>query len=211
MTGRAEQKSETRDARASREERDARVDSRYTLSPTLRAIVGEHHDRSILATIVANMAEIVEVYQAEAGREPHARLDESVTLWLRRQLGAEPEKLVVELIRFEVRRRMNGRTHHELFATYAEEQRWERATRTIVESPEFDDLAFEQRLGLIVAAAGEKLGSGLRSMPLAKLAKPMPKPRRYMSEDEYNRRMDELREQRKRIADDEIGGDRDSR
>jgi len=174
-------------------DRDERLESRYTLSPAFRAVVGEHRSRSMLATIAANVSEIAELYQGEAGRE-HDDLEGSVTSWLRRHLGAEPEIAIVGLITFEVGRRIEGEPrHHELFANYADEKRWEGAARVVMASPDFDDLGIEQRFGHIVAAAGETLGHGLRS--IAKLVAPILKPRRYLSETAHNERMDRLRAQ----------------
>ncbi len=73
-----------------------------------------------------------------------------------------------------------------------DEDIWVEAARRVMALPDFGELPFEQRLGLIAAAAGRELDFVVRRRHTPVRSMPTVKP---MAEAAYNRRMEMLRNQ----------------
>jgi hypothetical protein len=178
-----------------REDRDAHVEEKYRLSPVMQTVIGDRRSDSSIAPsmptlIHEHLAAIVEVYQGEAERY-HGALREKVRIWSMKHFGVV-EPVVEQMIAAEVKRRMSEKERHELFGSYREQERWEKAARRMMSDPQWQALeGHEQKAGWIAGATGWK-PADFRVKPIAKS---MPRLVKYLDEKTYNERMETLRAQ----------------
>jgi hypothetical protein len=180
--------------------RDRYVARRITLSRVAREALGVDYttpgDEGLdwEATACGAAAELAEAYYSEIRTQ-----GPGVENFLVRHFGRATPRLL-GVLRYEVRRLSDrapaGLPSSDLFASVAEEERWTQATRKVMAAPDWDELPFEQRLGLIAAAAGAKLGPGPRKLKLPEMPRIKP-----LSEEAYNQRMDLLREQARELRE----------
>lgn len=156
------------------EDRDAALDETYRLAPAVRILM-DCSDRSAIASHVCTHAQaLAELFWREAPQTPGLEVDTKFSEWCSKNFGRQLEASARGVLWGEVRALEVGSTTRTmaLFASYAEQQRYERAAASLppwLSSAEGDDEVFaENSLARVEEIVFRATGKRPEGQPMAR-------------------------------------------